>query len=144
MLLDGRFVANLITEQLRQRINVLKIQNITTTLGVILVGNRTESRAYVNMKEKKCESLGIECIIKRFDENVTQSVIEKQIADFNTDDNINGILVQLPLPQHINTNALLSKIDIKKDVDGFNPINAGNLSQNNSPIFLSLHPSWLY
>ena len=140
MLLDGRFVANLITEQLRQRINVLKIQNITTTLGVILVGNRTESRAYVNMKEKKCESLGIECIIKRFDENVTQSVIEKQIADFNTDDNINGILVQLPLPQHINTNALLSKIDIKKDVDGFNPINAGNLSQNNSPIFYPCTP----
>ncbi len=140
MLLDGRFVANTITTQLKQRINVLKIQNINIGLGVILVGDKIESQTYVNMKQKKCQTLGIDCIIKKFDENVTQQIIEDQIRSFNNNKDINGILVQLPLPQHINTNALLRQINIEKDVDGFNPINAGNLSQNNHPLFYPCTP----
>jgi 5,10-methylene-tetrahydrofolate dehydrogenase/methenyl tetrahydrofolate cyclohydrolase len=140
MLLDGRFVANTITNQLKQRINVLKIQNVNIALGVILVGSKIESQTYVNMKQKKCESLGINCVIKKFDDDVTQQIIETQIQSFNNDKSINGILVQLPLPQHINTNALLRQINIEKDVDGFNPVNAGSLSQNNHPLFYPCTP----
>ena len=85
MLLDGRFVANTITNQLKQRINVLKIQNVNIALGVILVGSKIESQTYVNMKQKKCESLGINCVIKKFDDDVTQQIIGTQIQSFNND-----------------------------------------------------------
>ena len=140
MILDGRFVANTITSQLKQRVKVMKIQGISVGLGVILVGNKIESQTYVTMKERKCKDLGISCIIKRFEEHVTQEVIEQQICKFNRDKEINGILVQLPLPEHINTNRLLEQINIEKDVDGFHPTNAGNLSQNNKPLFYPCTP----
>ena len=139
-LLDGKLVSQVIKDKLKQRIDVLRQHNIIPSLGVILVGNRIESRTYVTMKQRTCEQLGVSCLIKRFDDSVDEQTIIQEIDDFNKNDEIHGILVQLPLPTHIETTHILERVSYQKDVDGFHPINAGRLSQRNNPLFLPCTP----
>ena len=139
-LLDGKLVSNTLLANLKQRIHKLHARNIVPGLGVIMVGDKVESRTYVNMKRRKCEKLGIYCNVKKFEEDISETEIKLQIEEFNENDNIHGILVQLPLPKHIDTNSVLDCVSYKKDVDGFHPMNAGRLSQRNNPLFVPCTP----
>ena len=139
-LLDGKLVSQVMKDKLKPRIGILQQHDIVPSLGVILVGDRIESRTYVNMKRKTCEQLGVLCIIKRFNDMVDEKILIQEINDFNKNDDIHGILVQLPLPSHIDTTRILDCVSYHKDVDGFHPTNAGKLSQNNNPLFLPCTP----
>jgi 5,10-methylene-tetrahydrofolate dehydrogenase/methenyl tetrahydrofolate cyclohydrolase len=139
-LLNGKLVSNILLEKLKSRVQALYSKNIIPGLGVIMVGNNIASKTYVNMKRKKCESLGIYCNVKTFEDDVSEEVVKSQIQLFNENDNIHGILVQLPLPSHMNTNSVLDCVSYKKDVDGFHPINAGRLAQRNNPLFVPCTP----
>ena len=140
IIIDGKRVSDEVSHTLRPRIAELKQANVTPGLGVIIVGNKIESRTYVNMKKKRCESLGINFFLKELPEDVAQSELESYISDYNIDNKIHGILVQLPLPDHINKDTLFEKISIRKDVDAFHPYNAGLLSKNNHPPFIPCTP----
>ncbi len=123
-ILNGKEVSEKILEELKEKI---RIQNIKATLAVILVGDDKASKVYINNKKKKCEYIGIKSISYELPFNTTDRDLLNLIDKLNIDKNINGILIQLPLPPHINESKILSKIDINKDVDCFHPVNVGQL-----------------
>ena len=139
-ILLGKDIAQNIYDDLTEKINKLSKLNVVPKLSVILVGNRTDSQTYVSMKNKKCKELGIISDILKFDEDVSQEELINTIQLLNNDTNVHGILVQLPLPKHINTDAVLSNVSIKKDVDGFHYENMGKLSTNKNPEFKPCTP----
>ena len=126
-IIDGKQISETIRGELKNRISVLKEKGITPGLGVILVGNNPASRSYVTAKERACDSIGIYSDDNRLPEDVTETDLLKKINEMNVDPKIHGILVQLPLPKHINESTVLLAIDPKKDVDGFHPINVGKM-----------------
>lgn len=126
-IIDGKEISETIRGELKNRISVLKEKGITPGLGVILVGNNPASRSYVTAKERACDSIGIYSDDNRLPEDVTETDLLKKINEMNVDPKIHGILVQLPLPKHINESTVLLAIDPKKDVDGFHPINVGKM-----------------
>ena len=136
-ILNGKIVSEHIYNKLNKKIDLLKKENIVPKIEVILIGDRTDSELYVKMKQKKCEQLNIICSINKFNNNCNQNEILNLINKFNNDKNVHGILVQLPLPNHLDTNIILNKINYLKDVDGFNDINIGKLTSNNNPYFYS-------
>lgn len=107
--------------------NLIQQKNIQPTLAVILVGNNKASETYVKGKEKDCQECGIKSIVYRLDENILQEDLIKLIHTLNNQKEINGILVQLPLPKHINEKLVIESINPNKDVDCFHPINIGKL-----------------
>ncbi|RDU64163.1 bifunctional 5,10-methylenetetrahydrofolate dehydrogenase/5,10-methenyltetrahydrofolate cyclohydrolase [Helicobacter sp. MIT 14-3879] len=129
-ILDGKNLSNIIQKSLALEVAKLKENNILPSLCVVLVGENPASVSYVNMKAKACLNVGIKSSIIRLSENITQDELLKQIEFLNNDKNINGILVQLPLPKHIDTNLILECININKDVDGFHPYNIGRMYAN--------------
>ncbi len=135
VILDGRALSDKIQSEVALEVANLKAQGIFPKLCVILVGENPASLSYVNMKHKACERTGIESQIIKFDENISQEFLLGEIARLNADKSVSGILVQLPLPKHINTDAILEAIWVKKDVDGFHPYNVGRLFSDckNSP-----------
>ena len=139
-ILDGRKVAQIIKKNLEPNILKLKDNNIIPGLGIIIVGDNIESVVYVRMKRKACAKLGIKCFVKNLDKNIDEDSLIKEINILNEDTTIHGILVQLPLPEHINPKRILEYIDYNKDVDGFHPLNFGKLSQNNEPLFIPCTP----
>lgn len=126
-ILDGKKVSAQVEEQLIQRIANLKAQDITPGLAVILVGEDPASQTYVRNKEKACERLELYSHTVRLPGNVTQEMLETIIARENADPTIHGILVQLPLPAHLDSERALALIRPEKDVDGFHDINMGRL-----------------
>ena len=126
-IIDGKQISETIRGELENRISILKEKGITPGLGVILVGNNPASRSYVTAKERACDSIGIYSDDNRLPEDVTETNLLKKINEMNIDPKIHGILVQLPLPKHINESTVLLAIDPKKDVDGFHPINVGKM-----------------
>ena len=126
-IIDGKQISETIRGELKNKISVLKEKGITPGLGVILVGNNPASRSYVTAKERACDSIGIYSDDNRLPEDVTETDLLKKIDEMNVDPKIHGILVQLPLPKHINESTVLLAIDPKKDVDGFHPINVGKM-----------------
>ena len=126
-IIDGKEISETIRGELKNRISVLREKGITPGLGVILVGNNPASRSYVTAKERACDSIGIYSDDNRLPEDVTETDLLKKINEMNVDPKIHGILVQLPLPKHINESTVLLAIDPKKDVDGFHPINVGKM-----------------
>ena len=128
-LLDGKVIAAELEEQLKQRVAVLAQKGIVPGLTVILVGEDPASQTYVNNKEKACARLGMRSITLRMPENTTQRELEAAIREANADESVHGILVQLPLPRHLDGDRALSLILPEKDVDGFHDINAGRLSR---------------
>lgn len=127
VLLDGKKVSAQVEEQLACRIARLKKQNVTPGLTVILAGEDPASQTYVRNKEKACERLGLYSHTVRLPENVSQETLETAIAQANADPAIHGILVQLPLPAHLDSEHALAMIRPEKDVDGFHDINMGRL-----------------
>lgn len=127
--LDGKLIAAEVEEQLKARIAVLKSHGVTPGLLVILVGEDVASQTYVSNKEKACQRLGIFSSTLRMPEGITQEELETAIAEANANPAIHGILVQLPLPKHLDGDRALSLILPEKDVDGFHDINAGRLSR---------------
>lgn len=116
-------------ENLKEKILNLKKEQISPKLVVILANNEDSSRVYVSKKRKLCEELGILEEEYVFDEKVSQEDIERLLDKLNEDDSVHGILVQLPLFNHLDSKKILDKISPKKDVDGFHPVNMGSLVQ---------------
>ena len=128
-LLDGKIMAAELEEQLKNRVEALKEKGLTPGLTVILVGDDPASQTYVSNKEKACARLGIHSDTLRMPAETTQEELEAEIIRANADPAIHGILVQLPLPRHLDSDRALSLILPEKDVDGFHDINAGRLSR---------------
>ncbi|PAF52996.1 bifunctional methylenetetrahydrofolate dehydrogenase/methenyltetrahydrofolate cyclohydrolase [Helicobacter sp. 13S00482-2] len=126
-LLDGKTLAASIEKELIDEVHHFKVSGIIPTLAVVLVGEDPASCAYVNMKVKACDRVGIVSIAKRLSEDVAEDELLKIIQDLDKDENIDGILIQLPLPGHIDTKKILEAVSYQKDVDGFHPFNAGRL-----------------
>ncbi|MFN3196718.1 MAG: bifunctional methylenetetrahydrofolate dehydrogenase/methenyltetrahydrofolate cyclohydrolase FolD [Chlorobiota bacterium] len=127
-LIDGKKIANEIKEEIKENIKVLKDEKgIRPGLAILLVGNDPASESYVRSKERNSENLDFHFVMRREEETISEDEVLQIIEDWNNDDEIHGILVQLPLPKHIDEYKVTMKIDPKKDVDGFHPVNLGNL-----------------
>ena len=137
IILDGRETAKKITEKLRLEVEKLDVK---PTLAVIIIGCNPASKVYVKNKEKKALEIGFNSIVIELDENITKDELEKTIKELNEDKNVNGILLQLPLPKHLNEKDFLDLIDPKKDVDGFSSYNSGKLLKNDSPYAIPCTP----
>lgn len=129
-IIDGKMVSSIIKENLKNEIATLDEK---LTLVVIQVGNNEASNIYVNNKIKLCNEMGINSIYKKYDDINEENLI-KEIEKFNNDSSINGILVQLPLPDSFNTKKVINSISYKKDVDGLTSINLGKLYNNEESI----------
>ncbi len=128
VLLDGQALAYDIEKDLKNKIQTITAQtHKSPKLAVILVGKDPASITYVNMKIKACERVGMDFDLKTLQEDIAEAKLLSLIKDYNTDQNISGVLVQLPLPRHIDTKMILEAIDPNKDVDGFHPLNIGKL-----------------
>ena len=126
-ILDGKVLSAEIKEKVARRVAAMKEQGVIPGLAVILVGNDPASEIYVRNKGKGCEDTGMLSRTIRMDENTTQEALEEEIEKLNRDPAIHGILVQLPLPDHLDEQAALARILPEKDVDGFHLVNAGHL-----------------
>ncbi|WQY88821.1 bifunctional methylenetetrahydrofolate dehydrogenase/methenyltetrahydrofolate cyclohydrolase FolD [Helicobacter pylori] len=128
VLLDGQALAYDIEKDLKNKIQIITAQtHKRPKLAVILVGKDPASITYVNMKIKACQRVGMDFDLKTLQENIAEAELLSLIKDYNTDQNISGVLVQLPLPRHIDSKMVLEAIDPNKDVDGFHPLNIGKL-----------------
>ncbi len=126
--IDGKVISTQIKDELKEKVAALKAEGTEVTLAVIQVGNDPASSVYVGNKKKACEYIGVRSLAYELPEETTQQELLDIIADLNKRDDVNGILVQLPLPKHFNEEEILLAISPLKDVDGFHPENVGNLS----------------
>ncbi len=127
-LIDGKSLAQKVQENVAKEVEELKqVKNIVPGLAVLLIGDDPASHAYVNMKAKACEKVGFYSITHNMPDTISQDEIIATIEMMNANPRIDGILVQLPLPKHIDTDKILEVIDPKKDVDGFHAYNVGRL-----------------
>lgn len=122
--LNCKELSESIVEDIRKEVEEL---NITSCLAVIQVGTNPASTTYVRKKKEACEKVGFKHIQINLDESVTEEELLNRVKELNEDNSVDGILVQLPLPKHINTDNVINSISPEKDVDGFSPINVGNL-----------------
>lgn len=130
LILNGRDIAANIRQQIAAQIATYQInQQRTPGLAVILVGSNPASKMYIKNKRHACDEVGIISTCHQLPETVEQTALEALIQSLNEDPTVDGILLQLPLPKHLETDDLLEKIDPKKDVDGFHPYNLGRLAQ---------------
>ena len=127
MKLDGTRYRNEIFEELQRDVATLKEHGIVPGLATVLVGDDPASHAYVNMKHRDCESIGVRSIRKDLPADVTQEQLLAVIDELNADPECTGYIVQLPLPKHLDENAVLEHIDPAKDADGLHPVNLGKL-----------------
>ncbi len=126
-IIDGKQVAADMRAEIKNEVAELKKQNVVPGLGVILVGEDPASQSYVKAKERACEEAGIFSDDNRLSADTSEDELIALVEKMNNDDKINGILVQLPLPKHINESRVLLAIDPDKDVDGFHPMNVGKM-----------------
>ena len=126
-IIDGKAVSAKVKEQVRKEAEVLKNQGIEIGLAVVIVGNNSASRVYVNNKKKACEEVGFNSYEYALPEETTEAELLELVEKLNSDDKVNGILVQLPLPKQINENAIINAIRPDKDVDAFHPENVGHI-----------------
>ncbi|KAK8933355.1 hypothetical protein KSP39_PZI015472 [Platanthera zijinensis] len=141
-IIDGKFVAKNIRGEIANEVARIKDSaSIVPGLAVILVGSRKDSQTYVRNKRKACEEVGIASFEASLPEDCTEEEVIKHISDFNNNPSVHGILVQLPLPRHINEEKILNAVYIEKDVDGFHPLNIGRLAmQGRDPLFVPCTP----
>ena len=129
ILINGKKIAAELREELKQEVAELKIKyNKVPGLTVILIGDMAPSQIYVRNKEKSANEVGLKSEVIRYPDTVEEKTILEKIEELNNDENISGILVQLPLPKHIDKQKVIETITPTKDVDGFHPMNVGNLS----------------
>ncbi|MFI7584424.1 bifunctional methylenetetrahydrofolate dehydrogenase/methenyltetrahydrofolate cyclohydrolase [Kocuria sp. M1N1S27] len=129
-LLDGRAASAAIKAELAERVAVLAERGITPGLGTVLVGGDPASHSYVGGKHKDCAEVGISSIRRELPADVSQEELERVLDELNADPACTGYIVQLPLPDHIDTNAILERVDPDKDADGLHPTNLGRLVLN--------------
>lgn len=139
-IIDGKKISQEIKDELKEKAALLKERGESRCLAVIQVGNDPASSVYVNNKKKACEYIGIESLSYELQEDTAEEELLKLIGELNENSRVSGILVQLPLPKHINEDKVLLSISPKKDVDGFHPVNVGNLSIGR-PGFVSCTPA---
>ena len=129
MIIDGKKISAVLREKLKEKVSKLKsIYNAVPGLTVILVGEDPPSKIYVKNKEKSAIEVGINSEVIRYQDNVEEKVVLNKIKELNENDKVSGILVQLPLPKHIDKRKVIETINPNKDVDGLHPMNVGNLS----------------
>ena len=126
-IMSGKVVSAAKREEIKNRVSALKSKGIETGLAVIIVGNNSASRVYVNNKKKGCEEVGINSYEYALPEETTQQELLALIDELNNDSRVNGILCQLPLPKHIDEQAVINAINPDKDVDAFHPFNVGHI-----------------
>jgi len=131
MIIDGNKIAEGIREDLKKRVEKLKKRGIEPTLAIVLVGERSDCKIYAKSKQNACEEIGIISKLHTFPEDVEQEKLIDFVEDLNRDDSIHGIIVEMPLPIHLNEKLVLRAISPMKDVDGLNPITIGNISIGN-------------
>jgi methylenetetrahydrofolate dehydrogenase (NADP+)/methenyltetrahydrofolate cyclohydrolase len=140
ILLDGKKTSADIKEEIAQAVSELKAQDKKTPhLAAVIVGSDGASLTYVNAKVKACDRVGFESSLIRLSEETTEEELLNEIAILNIDNDIDGFIVQLPLPDHINEQKILMAINPDKDVDGFHPTNVGKMALN-LPTFISATP----
>ena len=125
IVINGRDISKRIKNELKDEVLLL---GINPGLGIILVGDRPDSATYVRMKKKACEQVGIANYDVKLPENITEEELILQVEKMNSNDDIHGILIQLPLPKHINEANVLNRVELRKDVDGFHVENIGKLA----------------
>ena len=140
IIIDGKKVSQEIKDEVKEKVAALKAKGIETTLAVIQVGNDPASTVYVGNKKKACEYTGIRSLAYEIPEETTEEELLKLVYSLNDRDDVDGILVQLPLPKHINEDRIIQAISPAKDVDGFHPQSVGALSIG-EPGFVSCTPA---
>ena len=141
-LIDGKAIAQKVRDEVKEKAAVRAAAGKSQPgLATVLVGERVDSAAYVGMKQKACAELGMTSFHHPLPADVSQEDLEKLIKELNADPKVHGILVQLPLPDHLDEERVLQLISIEKDVDGFSPINIGRLAQKGrEPLFVPCTP----
>jgi methylenetetrahydrofolate dehydrogenase (NADP+)/methenyltetrahydrofolate cyclohydrolase len=134
MIIDGKKIAENLRQTLKKQIQQIPSNQVKPGLTVILIGEDPASQIYVRNKEKFANEIGINSNVLRFDSSITEEALLQEIHKLNRDKMVHGILVQLPLPKHINSKNIIGQIDPNKDVDGFHPINVGNLSSGSDAL----------
>jgi methylenetetrahydrofolate dehydrogenase (NADP+)/methenyltetrahydrofolate cyclohydrolase len=142
MIIDGKAIAAEIRQEVKTEVERLKAKyGKVPGLATVLVGDNPASATYVRMKGQACEELGMYSVKPTLPADATQEQVEGLVRELNADPSIHGILVQLPLPPHLNERAVLSAISLEKDVDGFHPINIGRLAmKGHEPLFIPCTP----
>ena len=141
-IIDGKLIAGQVREEVAARVaERAAAGKQKPTLATVLVGDRPDSAAYVASKGKACQELGMGSISERLPAGATQEQVESVVKHLNANPEVSGILVQLPMPSHIDEERVLSLINIEKDVDGFSPLNIGRLAQKGrDPLFVPCTP----
>ncbi|MBP5215284.1 MAG: bifunctional 5,10-methylenetetrahydrofolate dehydrogenase/5,10-methenyltetrahydrofolate cyclohydrolase [Alphaproteobacteria bacterium] len=136
-IMDGKSLAEEILADLQKKISQLPV---APHLAIILAGDDDSSLIYVRNKQKAAEKIGMQTTLFHLPENVSQEEVLNIVDHCNNDEKINGIIVQLPLPKHLNSNLIINSINPQKDVDGFHPYNTGLLQNNEKPYFVAATP----
>ena len=128
-ILDGKKLSGVIKEEIREAVNLRKEQGLKTPhLAAVLVGNDGASLTYVGSKVRSCEQVGFQSTLIRLEDTISEEVLLDKIKELNQDESLDGYIVQLPLPKHINEENILLAVDPEKDVDGFHPTNFGRMA----------------
>jgi methylenetetrahydrofolate dehydrogenase (NADP+) / methenyltetrahydrofolate cyclohydrolase len=141
IILDGQAVANAMLEQLKFRVSQLSDNAPKPRLVVVLVGDNPASLVYVNKKATIAKDLGLLSEVRRFDASITQNALDQELQALNEDPSVHAILVQMPLPPHLDSLQVLSQVAPHKDVDGFHPVNMGRLLSGQLPLALPCTPA---
>jgi len=141
-IIDGKVIAQKVRDEVAVEVAKMKELGMPSPgLATVLVGENPASKVYVNSKQKACAELGMESFGYHLPDTASQAEVEGLVADLNADPKVNGILVQLPLPKGLDEEAVLMKISVEKDVDGFHPVNIGRLAQKGrDPLFIPCTP----
>jgi len=140
-IVDGQAVATIIRSEIKKEVEGLVALGCTPCVAVILVGDRKDSATYVRMKTKACEETGVKSILKRLPASSSETDVLKAVEELNKDDTVHGILVQMPLPDGVDSTKVLLAVSPRKDVDGFHPIHVGNLAlRGYKPDFVACTP----
>ncbi len=141
-IIDGKAIAATIRGEIKAEVEAMKAQyDRVPGLATVLVGERRDSQTYVRMKKRACAEVGIASFGDNFSADISQEELLKVVQDLNATPEVHGILVQLPLPDHIDEETILGTVNLEKDVDGFHPINIGRLSmKRRDPLFAPCTP----
>lgn len=142
-IIDGKAIAEKVRDQVAEKVSQMKAEhNYVPGLATVLVGEDPASATYVRSKQRMCEKLGIQSFGYLLPEDTSQSELQNLVAELNANPEVNGILVQLPLPKQIDEETILNTIDLEKDVDGFHPVNIGRLAmKGRNPLFIPCTPA---
>lgn len=139
--IDGKAIAASVRESVRERVGELESEGIEPCLAVLLVGDNPASRVYVGMKQRAADEVGIRALDRRLPATASQEEILGVVNEWNDDPGVHGILVQLPLPDHVDERTVMERIRPEKDVDGFHPVNVGRMTSGDPEAFRPCTPA---